>query len=506
MKRLICCCLIVAVLLGLSVATAAKGNETVTVTANKTKMNVGDLVVFTVKISNADPVRSCTLTLDYPADVFELKDIIWEKNPDGEEPGKNSNQKIAEWNADTNINGTLAQFVLKVKQTAAAGSWHEVGCVVTVTGEDVDVPQTYGNVSYAVVTMTCSHPSYAQVESGEYIAQAGNCSTPATYYESCTVCGTAGSKTFVGKNGANHDFSAQVESEKYLAQAGNCSTPALYYKSCANCGAAGEETFSGKASGDHDFSAKVETEEYLSDMGDCQNKRQYYYSCAGCGEKGVESFVSEKKFGVHIYNNGCDSECNVCGKYQEPTHETNGQWASDETGHWMLCGVCGEKVDLAAHEPGPEATTEEHQLCTVCDYVLAVSDEHQHEYSQEWSYDEKSHWHECSCTGKSDLEVHSWSVVETEDAEVLTAQCTVCGAAKEEPVTTVPDDTNPSQTTSPTQPTQSSQPQDDDGGVDAAVIVLTILLVLSLAGNGVLAWMLFGNKKKPVMPKKNKQN
>lgn len=446
MKKLICCCLIMAALLGLSVAAAAVGNETVTVTANG-EADPGELVIFTVTVSGADSVRSCEVVLDYPTNAFEEVSFCWEVTPDTQ-----VSEKIGEWNADKDINGKLAQFVLKVKQGVKAGDKYEVGCVISVTDEDTDLPHVYSNVTKAKVTISCNHPSYGKVESPEYIKQSGGCTDPTVYFVSCTVCGAAGQETFTA------------------------------------------------AAGVHDFSAKVEAEEYLSDAGDCQNKRQYFYSCAVCGEKGEQTFVSEKKFGVHVYDNACDSECNICGKYQEPAHETSGGWKSDDTGHWLECSVCLEKVDLAAHVPGPEATAEEHQLCTECGYVLAVSEEHQHEYSAEWSYDDKSHWHECSCTGKSDLEVHNWQVTEKGDP-VIVAECTVCGALKEENVTDIPDESTAPPQTDPTEPTQTPQTQ-EEGGVDAAVIVLSILLVLSLAGNGVLAWMLFGKKKKPAPKQK----
>lgn len=540
MKRWIYFCLILALALGLSTVAFAAGNEKVTITGKDT-LESGNAEIYTVMVSNADPVRSCEIQLvDFPEDL-ELRSWDWILSSDLLEETTQTGYRIS-WNEDTNINGKLAEICVTLKAGYTSGKAHTISCKITVTTGDGQTLE-YTDVCPITVTVPCTH-TYAQVADKQYLKQSGSCTESpvyyvscsicgvagtdtftlegeathdftgkveteaylsskgdckngAVYYYSCTVCGARGEETFVAEGATGHDFTAKVESEEYLCGEVSCQSSLVYYYSCAVCGEKGEETFTVEGTGTHDFTAQVETEEYLSDMGDCQNKRQYFYSCTVCGEKSEQTFVSEKKFGVHIYDNDCDSECNVCGKYQEPSHLTEDKWESDQTGHWRTCTVCEEKVEFAAHIPGAEATAEEHQTCTECGYVLAVSDEHQHEYGASWSSDEKSHWHECSCGGKSDLDVHSWSVLETEDSSVLTAECLVCGATKEEKLPDV-EDTQPTQpaTTQPstTQPTQPDSQEKDDGSV-AAVIVLSILLVLSLTGNGVLAWMLFGKKK-----------
>lgn len=58
--------------------------------------------------------------------------------------------------------------------------------------------------------------------------------------------------------------------------------------------------------------------------------------------------------------------------------------------------------------------------------------EHSHEFSEDWSYDNESHWHECSCGGKSGQEPHQFQWSETvpagkDQAGLEEGLCAVCG-------------------------------------------------------------------------------
>lgn len=587
MKKLICVCLMALLLVGLTVAVSAKGNEKVTIVAAE-DADPGEAVAFIVSVSGSDLVYDCEVTPVFDEDVFTLVSASWIVKADETAVNEKTGAPIAIWEEPTAIDGELCTIVLRVKEDVAPGVVTEVSCSVNVTDENVD-PIRFSNVSTAKITMGCEHEFVEQVdeeflkepssctapavyyvscsicgqmgtetftdgdavghdftqmlESEEYLDVPGDCKTPAKYFISCSVCGQKSKDVFESVSGAAHVFDAQIEEEKYLKEEGTCTDPAVYYISCSVCGEKGTETFQSEKEGGHvfdakkeykkylakegdctepaeyyfscsvcgekgektfesekepkhDFTGKEETEEHLSDPGDCQNKRQYYYICTVCGAQSEETFVSEKKFGVHEYDNDCDTDCNVCGKYQEPKHEVGEEWSADEEGHWHVCTRCEAEVERAEHVPGPEATVDEPQVCTVCQFVLNVSDEHTHEYSSDWASDEKSHWHECSCGSKGDLSVHSWTLVDTDRTDVLVAQCDVCGATKEEPVASIPEETTkPTKPTEP-EPTEKPQTPEESKGLNVPAIVLGILLAASLAGNGVLAWMLFGKKKK----------
>lgn len=492
MRKLLCICLVLAAVLGLSVAASAVSDAKVIV-ETVAEAVPGKTILVSVTVQNGGQVVGCQVEPEFDDTMFQLMSTSWSIKPDVQSTDPASGALVAEWDAPTTLQGELFTFTLKVK-AEAAGKQTVIGCRVSATDE-AETPVEYGDVTEATVTVGCQH-TFVKKEDPAFIKTAGNCKTPTEYYVSCSVCGEKGQETFTGRLMGGHVYTAQVEDPKYLAQEGDCKTGATYYYSCTGCGEKGTETFVSAVPSGHRFEAKVEQEQYLSDPGDCQTMRTYFFSCTGCGEKGELTFASDKKRGTHLYDNDCDSDCNVCGRYREAKHQPSEDWYSDASGHWYLCLQCREKVDPQPHVPGPEATAEEHQVCTVCQYVLAVSDEHRCEFSPDWSYDEKSHWHECSCGLKSDLTVHSWSVVDTDRADVVIAKCDVCGVIQEEPVASLPgEDDQPTQP-SDTLLTQPSDPSEEDGGVNVAAIVLGILLTLSLAGNGVLGYLLYTAKRK----------
>ena len=89
----------------------------------------------------------------------------------------------------------------------------------------------------------------------------------------------------------------------------------------------------------------------------------HWYACSGCEEKG--------SYADHDFENDCDPDCSVCGYTREIEHVFDEKWSADQQKHWHECSRCGVKQDEAAHEPGPEATATEAQVCLVCACELA---------------------------------------------------------------------------------------------------------------------------------------
>ncbi|MDD7245278.1 MAG: InlB B-repeat-containing protein [Eubacteriales bacterium] len=142
----------------------------------------------------------------------------------------------------------------------------------------------------------------------------------------------------------------------------------------------------------------------------------HWHNCTECGAK---LDVAE-----HVYDNGVDTTCNVCG-YERPehTHAPSATWSKDETNHWHDCSVdgCTEKLDVAEHvyDNGVDTT------CNVCDYERP---EHTHTPSATWSKDETNHWHDCSvdgCTEKLNVAPHTPDRAEATQTEPV--KCSVCG-------------------------------------------------------------------------------
>ena len=127
------------------------------------------------------------------------------------------------------------------------------------------------------------------------------------------------------------------------------------------------------------------------------------------------------------------------------THTISEGYSYDETSHWKTCSGCDDKIDVEKHsfDDGVITTSstedEKTYTCKVCGYKKIENKDHQHKPSDEYSYDETSHWKTCSgCDEKLDLAKHSFddgviTVPPTKTAEgekVYT--CTVCGYTKTE--------------------------------------------------------------------------
>lgn len=162
----------------------------------------------------------------------------------------------------------------------------------------------------------------------------------------------------------------------------------------------------------------------------CTNEGEETYTCIdGCGATKTEKIKALD----HSWDNACDKTCNRedCGYTRETEHDYSTLWTSDANGHWHKCRNCDEKKDEAKHTPGPKATVNEAQTCTVCKYEIAPKLEHVHSFGTEWNYDAESHWHRCEtpaspdCYEKGGLAPHDYD-------DVCDVSCNTCGAVVRE--------------------------------------------------------------------------
>lgn len=89
----------------------------------------------------------------------------------------------------------------------------------------------------------------------------------------------------------------------------------------------------------------------------------HWHACSGCD--------AQDSYAEHNFENACDPDCSICGYKRETAHKYAETYFSDEQNHWYECTGCGDKQEIAAHEPGPEATETTAQTCTVCGYEIA---------------------------------------------------------------------------------------------------------------------------------------
>lgn len=105
-------------------------------------------------------------------------------------------------------------------------------------------------------------------------------------------------------------------------------------------------------------------------LNDCLvNANRTYHVCDwGTGEITVKPTCKQE--GLKKYT------CSDCGrekteKLTTVAHELEEAWSVDENKHWRSCKSCGYKQNWVNHTPGPEATEDTPQTCTVCGYEIA---------------------------------------------------------------------------------------------------------------------------------------
>ncbi len=99
-------------------------------------------------------------------------------------------------------------------------------------------------------------------------------------------------------------------------------------------------------------------------------------------------------------------------------HDFGTEWKFDEINHWHEC-KCGEKSEVNSHsfgewvtdqEPTEEAEGTRHRNCEICSYSETGTIpqlDHKHIYG-DWQSNETSHWRECECGEKSEVDSHSF--------------------------------------------------------------------------------------------------
>ena len=139
----------------------------------------------------------------------------------------------------------------------------------------------------------------------------------------------------------------------------------------------------------------------------CNHKYSSWSNAGASGHSHKCSICGKTESASHTYDHGCDTSCNGCGATRSTSHTFGEEWISDETGHWHACTTCGEKADVAEHIPGEPAGEYTDQVCTECNYVLAVALGHQHRYDKTYLTDANSHWQKClGCNEPTEAEPH----------------------------------------------------------------------------------------------------
>lgn len=201
-----------------------------------------------------------------------------------------------------------------------------------------------------------------------------------SHWHECSICKGKGDI-------AAHTYDQETVNEQYKASSATCLSGTTYYMSC-DCGAKGADTFE-IGDKDPDNHSGILNNDWKSN----DSKHWKEYAC--CRAHAEEAAHSG---GTATCQN--KAVCSTCNKpYGDlGSHVPASTWSKDASGHWHACQTpnCNEQLAFAAHTPGPAATEDAPQLCTVCGYELAPALEHTHVWGAWISNGDGTHTRTCA--------------------------------------------------------------------------------------------------------------
>ena len=118
----------------------------------------------------------------------------------------------------------------------------------------------------------------------------------------------------------------------------------------------------------------------------------------------------KKGFEAHKYSLSCDETCDVCGYVKTGAeHDYSDEYEFDEDEHWYEC-ACGAKDGVAEHNYSYDCDA----TCNDCGYVREAAD---HQPVGEVKFDEDGHWGECACGEQIDKTAHEYAFECSTDCE-----------------------------------------------------------------------------------------
>ena len=320
----------------------------------------------------------------------------------------------------------------------------------------------------SVVTKATGH-QYQELAEEKYLKSPATCTSPAIYYKSCSVCGTASTDTFEYGEKAAHSYVQQhdedqhwkecsvchdkIEVENHSGGTATCTAKAV----CSTCGTAYGELAA------HNYQETVDAQ-YLKSVATCTSPAIYYKSCSVCGAASTDIFEYGET-AAHSYVQQHDAEkhweeCSVCHtKINEAVHSGGTATCIAKA----VCSVCHTEYGaLADHDTvhhgriEPTCTTTgsiEYWQCSVCgkkfsdaacttEVTDVTLDKLPHSAGAAWEKDTTYHWHLCTSCGSEvmDKAVHTYgdwvTVAEATETEagLRKRTCSVCGYEQTEEI------------------------------------------------------------------------
>ena len=445
-------------------ALAAQGAD-ISVSVSSGTVHRGDTFTVTVSTTAVADCKAGVFMFIYNTSVFEY--VSGGVTLNGYTSGiSTADGKLAGYfmNGQTTVQGALVEITLKVKDTAAYGSY-------TISGAP-SLSAADGNVSCSVndatVTVACKH------NWSEWTGTQPTCGTAGSLARTCSNCG--GSETSTPAATGNHTYSnwsnvndtqhkhicsvcQKEESANHTWDNGKitkqptCKEEGIKNYTCTGCSATktepvaktNEHTYGDWSKVDNTqhkhactVCGKEESANHVWDNGkitkqpNCKEEGIKTYTCTGCSATKTEPVAKSNE---HTYGNWSkvnDTQhkhaCTVCGKEESANHawdkgRVTKQPTCKEDG--ILTYGCAE-CSATKTEALEQLTTHTYDHacdtdCNVCGVTRTIT----HDYKSTWSKDGQNHWHECSvCKDKKDVAVHTPGA---EATEYNPQTCTACG-------------------------------------------------------------------------------
>ncbi len=279
--------------------------------------------------------------------------------------------------------GTLAAHKLStVWSSNGTSHWYEC----TVCGKDSSVAVHSGG------TATCQHTATCSVCGTEYGTLAEHSYRPdwssnsTGHWHTCSVCGVTSAT--ISHNGGT----------------ATCKTKAK----CSVCGA----EYGSLAA--HSYG----TGWYSDDSGHC-------HECTVCGAmSAMEPHNGKETCDKPAYCTICKFEYGTTGehKYDKDT------WSTDGTSHWHQCSVCGDKIDVTAH------SSENYDCvtggaCDICGAFYMGTGSHSLT-EKKYAYNDTGHYLVCTVCGAqaTSAELHDCiNITNPDTGGIIGQRCIICG-------------------------------------------------------------------------------
>lgn len=231
-----------------------------------------------------------------------------------------------------------------------------------------------------------------------------------SHWHECSICKGKGDI-------AAHTYDQETVNEQYKASSATCLSGTTYYMSCV-CGAKGADTFE-IGDKDPDNHSGILNNDWKSND---TNHWKEYSCCRAHTEEAAHSG------GTATCQN--KAVCSTCNKPYGNlgSHVPASTWSKDASGHWHACQTpnCNEQLAFAAHTPGPAATEDAPQLCTVCSYELAPALAHTHVWGAWISNGDGTHTRTCAKDGShTETNACSGGIATCQNSAI----CSVCNTA-----------------------------------------------------------------------------